>query len=158
VRRALEARDRGCRFPGCGLRFTDAHHVVHWADGGDTSLENLILLCARHHRAVHEGGFRVCTDVDGQAVFFGPGGRVLAGAAPVPDVGPDPVRALVRRNHARGIEPDWRSGMPTHRCDGYVPWEIEAAALEAMDEVLDMALDPGTAPPETEPREEPDAA
>jgi hypothetical protein len=53
MRRALEVRDRGCRFPGCGLRFTDAHHVVHWANGGDTSLQNLLLLCARHHRAVH---------------------------------------------------------------------------------------------------------
>jgi len=45
LRRALEARDRGCRFPGCGLRFTDAHHVKHWADGGETSLRNLSLLC-----------------------------------------------------------------------------------------------------------------
>jgi len=45
LRRALEARDRGCRFKGCGLRFTDAHHVKHWADGGETSLGNLLLLC-----------------------------------------------------------------------------------------------------------------
>ncbi|MGD2124164.1 MAG: HNH endonuclease signature motif containing protein, partial [Gemmatimonadota bacterium] len=45
LRRALEARDRGCRFPGCGLRFTDAHHVRHWADGGETTLGNLVLLC-----------------------------------------------------------------------------------------------------------------
>ena len=45
LRRALEARDRGCRFPGCGLRFTDGHHVKHWADGGETSLGNCLLLC-----------------------------------------------------------------------------------------------------------------
>jgi hypothetical protein len=45
LRRALEARDRGCRFPGCGLRFTEAHHVVHWADGGETTVRNLVLLC-----------------------------------------------------------------------------------------------------------------
>jgi hypothetical protein len=45
MRRALEIRDRGCRFPGCGSRFTDAHHVRHWADGGPTRLENLVLLC-----------------------------------------------------------------------------------------------------------------
>jgi hypothetical protein len=56
-------------------------------------------------------------------------------------VGPDPVRALVRRNHARGIEPDWRSGWPAYRHDGDIPWEIEAAALEAIDDVIDEALD-----------------
>jgi hypothetical protein len=82
VRRALEARDRGCRFPGCGLRFTDAHHVKHWADGGETSLRNLVLLCRRHHRAVHEGGVRVCLDVKGQVVFFTPRGKALLGAPP----------------------------------------------------------------------------
>ena len=45
LRRALEVRDRGCRFPGCGLRFTDGHHVRHWAQGGETKLENLLLMC-----------------------------------------------------------------------------------------------------------------
>ena len=59
LRRALESRDRGCRFPGCGLRFTDAHHVRHWADGGETKLENLVLLCRFHHRLVHEEGYTV---------------------------------------------------------------------------------------------------
>jgi len=59
IRRALEHRDGGCRFPGCGCRFTDAHHITHWADGGETKLDNLILLCRRHHRALHEEGFRV---------------------------------------------------------------------------------------------------
>ncbi|MGH7464162.1 MAG: DUF222 domain-containing protein [Longimicrobiales bacterium] len=55
IRRALEHRDGRCRFPGCELRYCDAHHIVHWADGGATSLDNLVLLCRRHHRAVHEG-------------------------------------------------------------------------------------------------------
>ncbi|MGD8361398.1 MAG: DUF222 domain-containing protein, partial [Gemmatimonadota bacterium] len=60
LRRALEHRDgRSCRFPGCGCRYTDAHHIRHWADGGETRLDNLVLLCRRHHRAVHEEGFRV---------------------------------------------------------------------------------------------------
>jgi hypothetical protein len=82
LRRALEARDRGCRFPGCGARFTEAHHVVHWQDGGDTTLDNSLLLCRRHHRAVHEGRVTVCLDADGQAVFFTPKGKALAGAPP----------------------------------------------------------------------------
>ncbi len=80
LRRALEARDRGCRFPGCGLRLTDAHHVKHWADGGETSLRNLVLLCRRHHRAVHEGGVTVCLDKKEQVVFFTPRGRAISDA------------------------------------------------------------------------------
>jgi hypothetical protein len=61
LRRALVLRDRGCRFPGCDRppEWTDAHHIRHWADHGATSMENLILLCRRHHRQVHEGGWSV---------------------------------------------------------------------------------------------------
>ena len=57
MRRALNSRDRGCRFPGCThTRYVDAHHIHHWADGGETSTENLVSLCRFHHRKVHEGG------------------------------------------------------------------------------------------------------
>ncbi|MGH2662738.1 MAG: DUF222 domain-containing protein [Actinomycetota bacterium] len=61
MRRALVVRDGGCTFPGCGRppRWTDAHHVVHWVDGGPTTLANLILLCRRHHRAIHVAVFLV---------------------------------------------------------------------------------------------------
>ena len=60
LRRALKRRDGGCRFPGCThTRFVDGHHIQHWADGGETCLENLVLLCRHHHRLIHEGGFRV---------------------------------------------------------------------------------------------------
>jgi hypothetical protein len=109
VRRALDARDRGCRFPGCGLRFTDAHHIVHWADGGETSLKNTMLLCRAHHRLVHEGGWRVASDSEGKAVFFSPHGNAVASATPMPDADLD---ALLRRNRERGIGPDWRTGIP----------------------------------------------
>ena len=85
LRRALEARDRGCRFPGCELRYTDGHHIVHWDDGGDTSLENTLLLCRIHHRLVHEGGWRVATDPEGQAVFFSPLGKPVAGGTDAAD-------------------------------------------------------------------------
>ena len=64
LRRALNARDRGCRFPGCGSRrFLDAHHIEHWAKGGATDLDNLLLLCGHHHRLLHEGGYRVDADL-----------------------------------------------------------------------------------------------
>ena len=59
IRRALEFRDQGCRFPGCTSKHCDAHHIVHWADSGETKLSNLVLLCRRHHRRLHEGGFSV---------------------------------------------------------------------------------------------------
>ena len=75
LRRALDARDRGCRFPGCtNSRFVDAHHVVHWADGGETELGNLMLLCRRHHRFVHEYGFGISRDGD-DVCFTRPDGR-----------------------------------------------------------------------------------
>jgi len=61
MRRALEARDRGCRWPGCDrpAKWSAAHHVVHWSRGGHTDLGNLVLLCSRHHWMVHEGGWQI---------------------------------------------------------------------------------------------------
>jgi len=61
LRRAVAVRDGGCAFPGCGRpsSWCDAHHVDHWADGGSTSLVNLVLLCRRHHRLVHHRRFTV---------------------------------------------------------------------------------------------------
>jgi hypothetical protein len=58
LRRALQHRDKTCRFPGCNVRIAEGHHVRHWAHGGPTKLSNLALLCRRHHRAVHEEGYR----------------------------------------------------------------------------------------------------
>ena len=65
LRRALQHRDHGCRFPGCGVRFGQGHHLQHWAQGGPTTLSNLALLCRRHHRAVHEEGYQVARAPDG---------------------------------------------------------------------------------------------
>ena len=78
LRRALEDRDRNqCQFPGCSSRHCDAHHVVHWADGGATRLPNLVLCCRFHHRAVHEEGFQVVAGADGQFRFLRPDGKPL---------------------------------------------------------------------------------
>jgi 5-methylcytosine-specific restriction endonuclease McrA len=81
IRRALKRRDGGCRFPGCtATRFVDAHHVHHWADGGETRMSNLTLLCRRHHRLVHEGGFGLEVSPDGEFRFSLPDGTHLPDA------------------------------------------------------------------------------
>ena len=113
IRRALDHRDGGCRFPGCGLRFCDAHHIKHWADGGETRLDNLVLLCRRHHRAVHEDGFKVETvgvetvgvetEGDGDIRFHWPDGRPFPNVPPVPRLPDDPVLALERDHDRLGI-------------------------------------------------------
>jgi len=70
MRRALRIRDGGCRFPGCTHdKFVDGHHIHHWADGGETSLDNLVLLCRHHHHLVHEGGFSCEKTSDGEVIF-----------------------------------------------------------------------------------------
>ena len=84
LRRALEGRDRNqCQFPGCNSRNCDAHHVEHWADGGETRLANLVSLCRFHHRAVHESGFRVVATPAGQFLFLRPDGEPLPVVPPM---------------------------------------------------------------------------
>jgi hypothetical protein len=113
IRRALEFRDKGCRFPGCGCRYTDAHHVVHWSDGGETKLENLVLLCRRHHRAVHEEGWRIETTEDGTHLRFrGPDGSELLPVPQAPSLSDHPTKTLVEMNRSRGITPDSWTATP----------------------------------------------
>jgi hypothetical protein len=98
MRRALRARDRGCRFPGCqNHRFLDTHHLHHWAKGGPTTLGNLVLLCRRHHRLVHEGGWHV----DRRGRFSDPRGRPLPAVPRLPRGHPD---GLLERNRELGID------------------------------------------------------
>ena len=79
--RALKLRDHNrCRFPGCAhQRYVEAHHVRHWIDGGETCLENLVLLCSAHHRLLHHGAFHIMIE-DGDVVFVGGNGEVMAPA------------------------------------------------------------------------------
>jgi uncharacterized protein DUF222/HNH endonuclease len=83
IRRAVVARDRHCRFPGCDRLppWCDAHHVVHWADGGRTAASNLVLLCRRHHRMVHEGRFGLSM-VKNRPIFTRPDGTVIEDRGP----------------------------------------------------------------------------
>ena len=112
LRRALASRDGHCRFPGCRNRRTDAHHVVHWADGGETVLENLVLLCRRHHRAVHEEGFRVTLDAAGEVAFTRPDGRPFPQAAPPPLWTGEALAPVNERLEQEGIAIDARTATP----------------------------------------------
>jgi hypothetical protein len=112
LRRALHHRDRGCRFPGCGVRFGQGHHIRHWAHGGPTTLSNLVVLCRRHHRAVHEEGYRVEWQPDGELHFRTPHGRVLPDVPPAPGLPGDPVAVIRMRNDSDGLDIDARTSMP----------------------------------------------
>ena len=79
IRRALTIRDGQCMFPGCDCnKFLDAHHIIHWSNNGDTSMENLIEVCHFHHVQLHEGGYSVHRLATGELQFFKPDGTVLA--------------------------------------------------------------------------------
>ena len=102
IRRALNARDRGCRFPDCTFkRYVDGHHVLHWAKGGETKLTNLVTLCRFHHRQVHEGRVVVQVLDDGALRFTRPDGQSFHSPAPVasewtPDALITPSTAVTR--------------------------------------------------------------
>jgi hypothetical protein len=82
LRRFLNARDRGCRFPGCtNTRWVDAHHIHHWANGGETKPSNLVSLCRFLHRMVHEGGVVIHALDDGAIRFTHPNGRTFDSVA-----------------------------------------------------------------------------
>jgi hypothetical protein len=113
LRRALDARDHGCRFPGCtNARFVDAHHIHHWIDGGETKLGNLTLLCRRHHRFVHEYGFRV--ERVGDALrFMRPDGRVIAAVPEGERVEAEKgCNAMIVEHERAGLRIGDRTGVP----------------------------------------------
>jgi len=121
IRRALKRRDGGCRFPGCTCqRFVDAHHIQHWADGGETSMNNLVLLCRRHHRLVHEEEFGLSRGIDGSIKFTLPDGKIIS---PGPDTRfSGNVVALKARNREKELNitsntlpPNWTGEKMDHQ-------------------------------------------
>jgi hypothetical protein len=145
LRRALDHRDRTCRFPGCDSTFCEAHHIEHWADGGATSFENLTLLCKSHHRALHEGGFSMTRRPDGQLEFFRPDGRPLPMMPLIGEL-PRDVVALLRNDNRRcapaiedgGLCHSWHScptAAPGAACD--YDWAVQH--LWMLREVADVS-------------------
>jgi len=126
LRRALHHRDRTCRFPGCRVRTGQGHHVRHWANGGPTTLANLVLLCRRHHRAVHEEGYQITSELDGTLRFRRPDGRPLPEVPPNAPVSDEPVVALRQCHDAQGLRLHARTACPRwlgERLD--VGWAID---------------------------------
>jgi hypothetical protein len=115
MRRALRARDGQCRFPGCdNRRFLDAHHVRHWADGGETRIDNLVLLCGRHHRFLHEGGYSVAVLSGGRLAFGDPWGGPIP---PVPRPPPGDPERLLECNEFLAIDAETCAGGDGDRMD-----------------------------------------
>lgn len=109
LRRAVRERDDyRCRFPGCQSRRTDAHHIVHWAHGGETSLANLLSLCSRHHTIVHETGIVIATGDHGTFDFFLADGTALPRSPGLPGGTVDGLKA----SHDADLE--WHTIIPPH--------------------------------------------
>jgi 5-methylcytosine-specific restriction endonuclease McrA len=144
LRRALLHRDRSCRFPGCAVRVGQGHHLRHWAQGGPTTLENLVLLCRRHHRAVHEEGYRVTPGPDGTLRFHQPNGRPLPEVPPTATVPADPVTVLRTHHEAQGLRLHARTACPGwlgERLD--VGWAIDVLHPSATQHVRPRPLRDG---------------
>jgi hypothetical protein len=129
LRRAMGERDQGCCFPGCNARSTQGHHVEHWADGGETKLDNLVSMCKRHHRLVHEGGVRLRLDDARQPVFSRPDGAEIHGQPAAPTLRADPVETVTLWNRAAGLLIDATTNLPDW--DGEIPQYDYIAAVMA---------------------------
>jgi hypothetical protein len=132
IRRALHLRDRGCAFPGCThSRFLHAHHIRDWLHGGETSVENLSLLCTHHHRLVHEGGWSVERTAEGELRFKAPDGREVT-AVPAREASEDALAFLHEWAEERGL--DLGADTNTPLWDGTRPdydWAVAALVSDA---------------------------
>ena len=134
LRRAVKRRDAGCRFPGCtNTRFVDGHHIRHWADGGETRLDNLVTLYRHHHRLIHEGAFTVERTVRGAFLFYDPRGFVVPATAERRSRGN--VQSLFDANVELGIEidpqttiPDWYGERPDY---DHIVWVMHQHPADA---------------------------
>jgi hypothetical protein len=129
LRRALAARDgTRCTWPGCACRSKEIHHVEHWANGGETVLQNLTSTCAFHHHLIHEGGARVEALPDGGFRYFWPNGTEAVAAPPRPELAVTGAWRMAMQFVPRGVEIGPETGRPT--------WMGERADYDFMGDVL----------------------
>jgi hypothetical protein len=97
--RQIKRRDSGCRFPGCErTRWVHRHHLVHWAQGGPTDLDNLVTLCGFHHRLVHEDGWTISGDPNATIAWIRPDGEMFD---------PKPPRVSYSRDRVLASKAGW---------------------------------------------------
>jgi uncharacterized protein DUF222/HNH endonuclease len=130
ILRALRMRDGGCRFPGCCNRVADAHHVRHWVDGGETKLENLVLICRRHHRYLHELGFSI-VEQEGELLFLDPDGEEIPRWGARAPMAYDCMRRMREQAAARGLRLTAHTATPR--------WHGDAPNYDACIQALDSA-------------------
>ncbi|MGH8250114.1 MAG: DUF222 domain-containing protein [Steroidobacteraceae bacterium] len=148
IRRALNARDRGCRFPGCTQsRFIDGHHLTHWAQGGETKLSNLVSLCRFHHRLVHEGQVVMQTLDDGAVRFRRSDGQTLDSTPPdsTPQVD---WMTLIAAHRARQLQITPQTSITRWRGE-VLDYGIAVEHLFRLDERAKRAGSPGDVAAET---------
>jgi len=124
LRRALRLRDGGCAFPGCGqTRFVHAHHIVFWENGGPTDLDNMVLLCGRHHRLLHQGGYTCEMGPDSRPRFLDPtGGSVV----PIDGKEPPVVSSLLAWHERQRRQPvDPRAARPRSGGEPLTTWALD---------------------------------
>jgi hypothetical protein len=130
MRRALRSRDEGCCFPGCtNTSYIDGHHIEHWADGGETSLDNLVQLCRRHHRLVHEGGFACEKDPNGPVTFRDARHQTLGTyvlPTPLPD---DATIEDWMVSHMQDVEIDETTCVPNWMAGDKMDWDLAVGHL-----------------------------
>ena len=129
IRRALDARDPTCVWPGCHSKFVQGHHLEFWAEGGETKLPNLCNLCSYHHHLVHDGDYRVEMLADGKFRVTHSRGWVIP-EVPPPAKLPDKPLTDIELEGWEG-EPKW----------GYDPVDLPLVPL-----VIDTMWRPGSSP------------
>jgi hypothetical protein len=143
LRRALWSRDRGCRFPSCAnAHYVHAHHIDHWAHGGETSLDNLVLLCGSHHRLLHEGGIGVTRTASGRLEFRDRKGHVVDGVPQAIEVPGEALGEIERWVAAADLRIDAETNLPAW--DGSpVDYDAAVSAVGAWSWLGERGESPG---------------
>ncbi len=129
MRRALKARDEGCRFPGCTHKhYIDGHHIKHWSKGGETSLANLVQLCRHHHRLVHEGGFDCSIGAGGQVEFKNQRGELIPAAGTLLPISPELDITQQMRNRYEDLFINENTCVSRYEWGG-IDWDLAVGAL-----------------------------